>query len=179
MTFANIDAQTAKKWLDNGEAVILDVREPAEHVSSCIECAELRPLSKISAGDVPKESGKKIIVHCRSGKRSQIACQKFIEAHPETDFYNLDGGILAWQKAGLKTIKKAESSVLPLDRQVQLTVGTMVFIGVLLGYFVNTSFLIIPLFFGAGLIFAGVSGACGLAMLLAKMPWNKLVAADS
>lgn len=179
MTFTNINAQTAKKWLDNGEAVILDVREPAEHASSCIECAESRPLSKISADDVPKEPGKKVLVHCRSGNRSQTACLKYIETHPEIDFYNLDGGILAWQRAGLETIKKSDNSVLPLDRQIQLTVGTMVFIGVILGYFVNVYFLIIPLFFGAGLMFAGLSGTCGLAMLLAKMPWNQLRTADS
>ncbi|HAT3881149.1 TPA: rhodanese-like domain-containing protein [Legionella pneumophila] len=179
MTYKNIDAQTAKQWLDNQEAVIWDVREPAEHVSSCIEYAELKPLSSISPEDIPKEIDKKVIVHCRSGKRSQAACEKFITYHPEIKFFNLEGGILAWEREGFKTIKKSKHSVLPLDRQVQLTVGTFVFISVILGYFISSLFLLIPLFFGAGLMFAGLSGTCGLAMLLAKMPWNQVNIIDS
>ncbi len=179
MTIESIDVKTAQDWLSNNKAVLLDVREPAEHAADCIEYAELRPLSAISANDIPLNTDKKIIVYCRSGQRSQTACDKYIKAHPNTTFYYLEGGILAWQKSGLKTIKKTTANILPLDRQVQLTVGTMVFLGVILGYFISPMFLAIPLFFGAGLIFAGLSGTCGLAMLLAKMPWNQNISCQS
>lgn len=173
MTVTNIDVQTAKKWLDSGEAMMLDVREPAEYAAVCIQCAHLKPLSSFSSETMTLNSNKKVIVHCRSGQRSQAACEKLSKAHPNIAIYNLEGGIVAWEKAGFDIIKQPKGHVLPLDRQVQLTVGMLVLIGVLLGYIVNTAFLIIPLLIGVGLIFAGISGTCGLAMLLAKMPWNQ------
>lgn len=173
MTVTNIDAQTAKKWLDSGEAIMLDVREPVEYAAVSIQCAELKPLSSFSSDTITFNSNKKVIVHCRSGNRSQTACEKLSKAHPNIGIYNLEGGIVAWEKAGFDTIKQPTYHVLPLDRQVQLTVGILVLIGVLLGYIVSTTFLIIPLLIGAGLIFAGITGTCGLAMLLAKMPWNQ------
>lgn len=174
MGFTTIDALGAKALLEKGEAILIDVREPVEFSNLSIENAILKPLSMISDSDISSDSPKKIIVQCRSGKRSQTACHQYSKAHPHIEFFNLDGGILAWQKAGFKTISKNKSKVLPLDRQVQLTVGSMVFLGVIFGYFFNPNFLIIPLFFGAGLMFAGLSGTCGLAMFLAKMPWNQV-----
>jgi hypothetical protein len=62
---------------------------------------------------------------------------------------------------------------LPLDRQVQLAIGLGVFVGSVLGYLVSPNFFILSGFFGAGLVFAGLTGYCGLAVLMAKMPWNK------
>jgi hypothetical protein len=79
--------------------------------------------------------------------------------------------MIAWRQAGFPIIRG--KSVLPLDRQVQLTVGIGVLAGLVLGTFVNYWFLIVPAFFGAGLVFAGATGTCGLAILLMKAPWNK------
>ena len=62
---------------------------------------------------------------------------------------------------------------LPVDRQVQLIAGLMVLTGVALGTLIHPWFLAIAAFFGAGLIFAGVTGTCGLALLLMKLPWNR------
>jgi hypothetical protein len=60
-----------------------------------------------------------------------------------------------------------------LERQVRIVAGSMVFAGTLAGAFANPLFLIIPGFVGAGLVFAGVTDTCGMAMMLAKMPWNQ------
>jgi hypothetical protein len=86
----------------------------------------------------------------------------------------LEGGMVAWRKAGLP-IKEGKKR-LPIERQIQLIVGSGVLTGVLLGVFVNPWFLVIPGFFGAGLTFAGLSGTCALGILLGKAPWNKLAA---
>ena len=51
--------------------------------------------------------------------------------------------------------------------------GSIVFIGVMLGLFVNIGFMAIPGFVGAGLVFAGVSGFCGMARVLMLAPWNR------
>jgi hypothetical protein len=58
-------------------------------------------------------------------------------------------------------------------RQVQISVGTITLAGVILGTLFHPIFYSIPALAGAGLIFAGVTGSCGMAMLLAKMPWNR------
>jgi hypothetical protein len=62
---------------------------------------------------------------------------------------------------------------LPVDRQVQLIAGSMVLVGVALGTLVTPWFLALAAFFGAGLMFAGATGTCGLALLLLRMPWNR------
>ena len=74
--------------------------------------------------------------------------------------------------AGLP-VNRGASRVLPLMRQVQITVGFLSAVGAALALTVNPRFALIPLVVGCGLLFAGLTGFCGLALLLAKMPWNK------
>jgi hypothetical protein len=62
-------------------------------------------------------------------------------------------------------------------RQVQISAGSLVVIGVLMGALVHPAFYALSAFVGAGLVFAGVSGFCGMARLLALMPWNRRSAA--
>jgi hypothetical protein len=63
--------------------------------------------------------------------------------------------------------------MLPLMRQVQITVGFVSAIGAVLALLISSWFAVIPLLAGCGLLFAGLTGFCGLALLLAKMPWNR------
>jgi len=88
------------------------------------------------------------------------------------DCYILEGGIDAWRKAGLATV--TERRPIEVMRQVQITAGSLVLIGVVLGLLVAPAFLGLSAFVGAGLVFAGASGWCGMARLLALMPWNRL-----
>jgi len=172
MTVKNIDAKTLKKWLENNEAIVVDVREPAEHEAEKISGSNLLPLAKVCKSSLPKYENKKLVLHCRSGKRSASACQKLLDEDSNLEIYNLEGGISAWSAEGCK-IETSGKFFLPLDRQVQLTIGLGVFVGSILGYLVNPVFFLLSGFFGAGLMFAGLSGYCGLAILMAKMPWNK------
>lgn len=172
MPIKTVDAVTLKRWIDNGEAVVVDVREPAEHAAENIEGATLVPLSSISKQALPDITGKKLVVHCRSGNRGTSACQKLLAEDPSLEIYNLEGGISAWASAG-HAVRTSGKFFLPLDRQVQLTIGVFVLTGSFLAYYVNPLFTILTGFFGAGLTFAGTTGYCGLALLMAKMPWNK------
>lgn len=160
-----------KKRLERREVLLVDVREPAEHRSECIEGACLIPLGQIELSKLPTQSVP-IVLHCRSGKRSLEACQKLLKENPHLDVYSLQGGIVAWQQAGLK-VKKMGSSILPLDRQTQLAAGSLAFLGTILGFVVSSSFFLLPGFVGLGLMMAGLTGWCGMAKLLAKMPWNR------
>jgi len=172
MSVKNIDSKTLKKWLENNEAVIVDVREPAEHEAKKISGANLLPLANVCKDALPCYENKKLVLHCHGGKRSLSACQKLISEDPDLEIYNLEGGISAWSSQGCE-IKTSGKFFLPLDRQVQLTIGFGVLIGSILGYLFSAKFFLLSGFFGAGLIFAGISGYCGLAILMAKMPWNK------
>jgi len=172
MPIRKIDAKTLKGWLDNNEAILIDVREPAEHEAESISGSKLIPLSKICKQEIGDVKDKKLVVHCKAGKRGGTACEKLLSEDPALEIYNLEGGIGAWQQDGFD-VKSSGKFFLPLDRQVQLTIGLGVLIGVILGYFVNSNFFLLSAFFGAGLTFAGVTGYCGLAILMTKMPWNK------
>ena len=171
MSVRSIDAQKAKSLIDSGEAIFIDVREPAENKAQSIHDALLKPLGEISANDI---SGIKqsVIIHCQKGVRGQKACEKILADFSEADIYNLEGGIESWVKAGFD-VNNGSSKVLPLDRQVQLCIGLSVLTFSLLAYFVNPAFAFGAAFFGAGLTNAGLTGWCGLGLLMAKMPWNQ------
>ncbi len=171
MGINSVNVKTAKEWLDKGEAVIVDVREPSEYAAESIVGATLLPIGKVSKASLPDCRGKKLVLHCRRGGRGGRACEQLLAEDANLEIYNLEGGITAWAEAGLP-IKSGAKKIFPLERQVQLTIGAGVLAGSLLGYFVNPQFFMLSGFFGAGLLFAGITGTCGLAVLLAKMPWN-------
>ena len=168
----SINVNELKQWLDNDEAILIDVREPAEHSATNIKQATLIPLSDICAKKLPSVGEKKLVLHCKSGMRSTKACAKLLGENPDLIIHNLEGGILAWQNAGY-SIESSGKKILPLDRQVQLTIGIMLLIGTLLTANLSSLFIIISAFIGVGLTYAGLTGHCGLAMIIAKMPWNQ------
>ena len=64
MPIQTVDAPTLKNWLDKGEALLVDVREPAEHAAESIPGATLLSLGNISKAALPETSGKKLVLHC-------------------------------------------------------------------------------------------------------------------
>jgi rhodanese-related sulfurtransferase len=171
MPIHEIDAETLKRWLDNDEVLIVDVREPGEYGVESISGTHLLPLGMITKDKLPNFLDKKLVVHCRSGKRGEQACEKLLKEDSSLELYHLKGGLLAWTAAGYATSKKGKFCM-SLDRQVHITIGIGILVGVLLGYFVHSGFFLIPAFFAAGLLYAGLSGTCTLEKMLAKLPWN-------
>lgn len=172
MDNTRIGAEVARQWLDEGQAVLIDVREPGEYAAAHIPGAHLVPLSKLCGKALPDCAGKKLIVHCQAGRRGESACEKLKQELAGAEVYNLDGGLNAWEQAGFACTRSG-GFFLPIDRQVQVIVGTSVLLGVVLGYLLLPVFLLLAAFFGAGLVFAGLTGFCGLARVLAWMPWNR------
>ena len=164
-------ATDLKKKLEIGEVLLIDVREPSEYEAEHIEGSYHIPLGEISLDKLPKSSGS-IVIHCKSGMRSSTACQKLLDLDPTLELYTLEGGITGWREAGFKVITSTDAMI-SIDRQVQITAGTLITLGAFLGLTVNTTFFALAGFIGLGLIFAGISGWCGMAKFLAKMPWNK------
>jgi len=158
--------------MEAGGAQIVDVREPVEHAESHVAGTLLIPLAQIEARCGELVKSKPVVVMCQAGKRGAAAADR-LRALGFTDVRNLEGGMLAWKAAGLPCVAGSRS-VMPLMRQVQIVVGALVFAGSLLAVFVNPNWIYLPMFLGAGLLFAGLSGFCGLALILAKMPWNRI-----
>ena len=113
-----------------------------------------------------------MIFHCQSGKRTQNAATKLSAIAAPAQVWLLEGGIDGWKAAGLP-VAKDSSQPLPLMRQVQIAAGSLALLGVILGYTVSSAFFLLSGFVGAGMILAGVTGFCGMARLLDKMPWNR------
>lgn len=170
----DISPQQAHEWLSSGEALLIDVREPDEFKSEHIACAASLPLANICSllNQMHIPADRKIIFQCLRGKRGEQACALVPAMNATHDVYNLEGGIDAWKKAGLP-VATSNHVKLSLFRQVQIVVGFFVLAFVLLGYSGQHWAFAVAGFFGAALTFAGITGWCGLAMLLARMPWNK------
>jgi rhodanese-related sulfurtransferase len=101
MTIHSVDAKTLQSWLQSNQAILIDVREISENQAARIKAASLIPLAIIDVDKLPVLNGKKLVIHCKSGKRSWAACERLLAQNPGLEIYNLDGGIDAWAANGL------------------------------------------------------------------------------
>ena len=113
-----------------------------------------------------------MLFHCRSGLRTQAHASALETAANGCEAYIVEGGLDAWKRAGLPVAADA-GAPLELNRQVQIAVGGLLLLGSALAALASPWFLLLTGFLGAGLLFAGLSGFCGMALLLARMPWNR------
>lgn len=172
MTLATLSPADARAAIDAG-ARLIDIRGADEHARERIPGSVNVPLDRI--GDLPRD-GRPVVFHCKSGMRTSANAAQLAAAACGDPAYILAGGIDAWRGAGQTTIVD-RAQPLEIMRQVQITAGALVVVGVLLGLFVAPGFFGLSAFVGGGLMFAGMTGWCGMATLLRIMPWNRHVAA--
>lgn len=155
----------------NSNALMLDVRTPAEFEEAHIEGSVLHPLSDLDIGEVAELAAGKdqCILVCRSGSRARQAAEK-LKAGGIASVRVLDGGVRAWEASGLP-LKRGRGTI-SLERQVRIAAGALVFTGALLSYFVHPAWIALSGFVGTGLVFAGITDTCGVSMLLDRMPWT-------
>ena len=151
-------------------AVLIDVREPDAHARERIADAVPCPLSSLDRIDLP--AGTALLFHCRSGARTTANAARLARKAGARDWYLLEGGLDAWRKNGLSVVVDRRRPI-EVQRQVHIAAGAVVFVGSALALLASPWFLVLPLFVGAGLTFAGVTGFCGMARLLMKAPWNR------
>ena len=167
MSLPTIDPTDAKRLIEQG-ATLIDIRGADERAREHIPGSHHGPLAQMTnyAGvNAP------IIFHCRSGMRTANAAARLKEATP-CEAYILSGGIDAWKRAGLPVVTD-KSQPIEIYRQVMIAAGSLILAFVLLGAFATPAFYGLAGLVGAGLIFGGVSGWCGMAKLLEVMPWNR------
>lgn len=163
-------------------ARLIDIREPDEHARERIPGAQSLPVAALppriepAPGDA-RAGDADIIFHCRSGMRTRAHAGALAHAAGGHAFM-LEGGLDAWKRAGLPVIRD-EAAPLEIMRQVQIAAGALVLAGVGLGLLVSAWFFALAAFAGAGLVFAGLTGWCGMARLLSCMPWNRRTARPS
>ena len=152
-------------------ARIVDIRGRDEFARARLPGAENHPLERLAAFDEVAP----VVFHCRSGARTAASEQRLAASCPG-EGYIIEGGLEAWRKAGLPVIED-RSTPLEIMRQVQIAAGLLILAGVALGLAVAPGWFGLAGFVGAGLTFAGVTGWCGMARLLALLPWNRRTAA--
>lgn len=163
-------------------AVLIDIREDNERAREQIPGTVHRALSSIEkSGTLGAAAGaahhKTLIFHCRTGMRTQANAEALADA-ASCEAYILEGGLEAWKTAGLP-VKFDRTQPIEIMRQVQIAAGSLVLLGVILGFTAHPAFFALSGAVGGGLVFAGVSGFCGMARLLALMPWNRRSAPKS
>ena len=175
MTIKHISPAEAFAFMSHGAALI-DIREKDEWQRESIPGAIHRPLSAIERNP-PKVEGTAIF-HCRSGNRTAVNAQRLAALLPGVKVFVLDGSIEAWRDAGLPTLRDSRKPI-EIIRQVQIGASTIILAGATLAAFVHPAFLGLVAFVGAGLLFAGATGFCGMAKLLSRAPWNRTAAESS
>jgi rhodanese-related sulfurtransferase len=169
-------AQLAELRRTSGKVTLIDVRTPAEYGEVHVDFARNVPLDRLSPQDVAGRAGEgPVYFVCKSGGRSQKACEKMLAAGIER-VVSVEGGTAACEAAGLPVVRGRK--VMSLERQVRVAAGTLVAIGAALAAFgpdatwkaIGTG---LAGFVGCGLVFAGLTDTCGMAMLIARMPWNQ------
>ena len=154
---------------DGRKIDVIDVRTPVEYREVHVEIARNIPLEQLDPAALMHarngSANEPLYLICRSGSRGQQACEKFIAA----GFSN--GGTMACVAAGLPVVRGRKA--ISLERQVRMSAGSFVLLGVVLAWFIHPAFIGLSAFVGAGLLFAGITDTCGMSMILAKMPWNQ------
>ena len=167
-----IDVTNLKEELQKNQNVLLiDVRTPAEFRSEHIPKSINIPLDKLSEhlNDIKKYN--RVYIQCKTGGRSSRACS-VLEEYNISNGFNVAGGIEAWKQAGFATIT-GRSRTIDINRQVMIIAGILVLTGTLGSLFFTNGLIWLAVIMGAGLLFAGISGFCGMAKLLEKAPWNQ------
>jgi rhodanese-related sulfurtransferase len=165
-----ISAHDLADQLADRRVTVIDVREPMEYAAGHIAGSLNMPLALLAGSELP--AGPLVLV-CQSGNRSGQGLARLRQGGQRQALGDLAGGIAAWEQAGLP-LRRLRNAPLPLMRQVQIAAGSLVLLGLILSQTVAPAWILLCWFVGAGLTFAGLSGFCGMARLLALMPWNRV-----
>lgn len=156
---------------DNSSVDFINVCTPDEYKEKHIAGVRSVPLDEIERHLAEFKDKKTIYVHCRSGRRGVAAIEKLSALGITAELVNVEGGILAWEGAGYSTNRI--SSRISLMRQTFIAAGVLSIAAHVLALTVSLTWLLLSVAIGIGLTFAGLTGWCGMTLMLARMPWNK------
>ena len=170
---SEIQPRDVQSGLAGGTCVLLDVREPDEFAREHVSGAVLMPLSRFDPRQIKPAQGQRVVLMCRSGRRSGDALRRCHDLATHCEVVSMAGGIDAWKSAGLPVSTRAKAPRLGVLQQTQATIGLLTLAGVALAYWVHPAGLLLSAFMGCGLVLAGLTGLCPLASAIACLPWNR------
>lgn len=181
MNVNTISVSDLLKAQAQGERIdLIDVRTPAEFRTAHASGARSAPLDRLDPRAIVQArtggSTEPLYIICQSGNRSRRACEKFA-AEGFSNAVTVEGGTVAWERAGGPITRGKQ--VISLERQVRIAAGLLVLLGAVLALTIHPYFVLLSAFIGAGLVFSGVTDTCGMGMVLARMPWNNVMAGDA
>ncbi|SEP02907.1 rhodanese-like domain-containing protein [Actinacidiphila rubida] len=156
------------------ESTVVDVRSPGEYASGHLPGAHNIPLDRLNeAADALRAAARRapLLMVCASGARSAKGCAQLGSLGIEAA--TLEGGTSAWAAAGNPVEHPVGArNIWPMDRQVRLAAGSLVLVGSVAGLTWSPAHWLSGAI-GAGLLFSGVTNACGMAAILGKLPYNR------
>lgn len=163
--------------VERPEIRLLDVRTPAEYESAHIRGAYNVPLDLLGehGAEIRANVAEPVVLVCQSGQRARKA-EEALTAAGMPNLHVLDGGVNAWVATGHAVVRGPER--LSLERQVRIVAGALAAIGGLLAVVASPLFALVPALVGSGLVFAGVTNTCGMAMVLSRLPYNRPATCD-
>ena len=158
-----------------GDCTVIDVRTPSEYASSHLPGAHNIPLDQLPSAVVTLQrvaARRELLLVCASGARSSQACAALAEHGINAT--TLAGGTQAWAEQGHELERPDHApTTWAMERQVRLTAGALVLVGLLLALLVHPAFQLISAAIATGLVFSALTDTCGMAAMLAKLPHNR------
>jgi rhodanese-related sulfurtransferase len=154
------------------EIRLLDVRGAGEFATAHIPGAYNVPLDTLAehAAQIHARVADPVVLVCQSGSRARAA-DEALRAAGMPNLHVLDGGMRDWMAAGLP-VQRGEERV-SLERQVRIAAGSLVATGAALALLADPLAALLPLLVGSGLVYAGVTDSCAMAMALSRLPYNR------
>ncbi|MGY0071223.1 rhodanese-like domain-containing protein [Streptomyces sp. QTS137] len=174
-----VDPRQARSRLH--ELTVIDVRTPGEYAGGHIPGALNIPLDQLDRAlpDIRSAAGRgEVLVVCASGARSENARRMLAENGVRAA--TLSGGTGAWaaEGHGLDHPQGSTRATWGMERQVRLTAGSIVLLGLALGEFAHPAFRLLSAGIAGGLVLSAVTDTCGMAAMLARLPHNRPRKAD-
>ena len=182
MTVTEAQPTELAKLANSGQTIeLIDVRMPAEYVGVHAKGAKNFPLNNLDPKAIMAarngSADEPLYVICQMGGRSRKACEQFI-AEGFSNVVSVAGGTALWESQGFPVVR-GEKRIMAMDRQVRIAAGSMILLGVVLALTIQPAAagLCLAGFVSADLVFSGVTNTCGMAAVLATMPWNRVKSA--
>jgi rhodanese-related sulfurtransferase len=173
-----LDARQLEELLtERPDVRLLDVRTPGEYESVHIRGAYNVPLDTLGehSDEIRATVAEPVVLICQSGNRARQA-ESALKECTMANVHVLEGGMSDWLAAGLPVQRGRKR--LSLERQVRIAAGSLAAAGAVLSLLLNPLFAMVPAFVGGGLVFAGVTDRCGMAMLLSRLAYNRPAGCD-
>lgn len=170
-------AELRELLAEHPEIRLLDVRTPGEYETVHIRGAYNVPLDRLGehGTEIRTNVAEPVVLVCQSGQRARKA-EEALKGAGMPNLHVLDGGVNGWVAAGNPVVRSAER--LSLERQVRIAAGSLAALGGILAIVMNPLFALVPAFVGSGLVFAGITNTCGMALVLARLPYNRPATCD-